>query len=184
MILDATQNVAKASTVRSSDGMLNNCCAKTIPIKTVRFFVHWRGRIVLKMALSFCEVLNASLLVVCTASGCCVFVVCTCTSSVISDFFKSRSIPSMPCVRQDKLLPIVRRARKKGGNKLPKSLFFILHENKGARKGNAPPIPESSPQASPSYGRGVPLAGNTSHFSVVRTLTTRSTRSNERSISL
>ena len=44
MLLEARQKAAKATTARSTRANVSNRCAKTIPTKIARFFVHCRGR--------------------------------------------------------------------------------------------------------------------------------------------
>ena len=43
MAPDSAQNTTKAATATHTAGE-NNCCAKTRPANTKRFFTHWRGR--------------------------------------------------------------------------------------------------------------------------------------------
>src|SRR5258706_6440962 len=45
MKLEARQKMTKATQARSRDERVNSRCAKTIPTKTARFFVHCLGRI-------------------------------------------------------------------------------------------------------------------------------------------
>src|SRR5258706_16370452 len=50
MKLEARQKMTKATQARSRDERVNSRCAKTIPTKTARFFVHCLGRIVNNIA--------------------------------------------------------------------------------------------------------------------------------------
>jgi len=94
MLLDARQKTANATNARSNDARFSSCCAKTIPTKRTRFFVHCLGRIDNSNARKRLPVPDLEdLIALVVLEECNPFCSSVCCSCVTVKFSKSYRIP-------------------------------------------------------------------------------------------